>query len=358
MAIASGSDPPDGGSGVLPRPKVVRIDRPSALNIIGCDRISDPMPPPIWLVPGLRISAGAPTLFAGYGYSGKSVAIQGLCISVASGVELWGKYAVRRGRVLHLDYEQGARITLTRYQRLALSLGVRLEELEELEVGVLPSCSLDVTEDLLVRVGEGRAMVCVDSWRAAFPRCDENSSEVRKTFDRMTAASERTGCTFIVLHHSRKPQKDGGGVKFSIRGSSGFFDGCQTVYVFDGEKVGRPRVMLEKDRIGGQELPALDLAIEDAENGGLNVQAILDGPKPEETPDRRFQGILEAVLGMLDLYPQGMSGNELAERMGARKQAVLAALQSLVGSGVLCKTGEGSSTRYVKVPKVRNEVPF
>ena len=165
---------------------------PEGLNIISAEAIFEPLPPVEWLCEPLKIAAGAPTLFAGYGYSGKSIALQSLALSVASGLPLWQKWPVRRGRTLHLDYEQGRRITLERYQRMVLAEGMDPRFLESsLEVGVLPSVSL--TADLLLRLGDGRSLVLVESWRAAHPAADENSSEVRQTLDRMGVASERTG---------------------------------------------------------------------------------------------------------------------------------------------------------------------
>ena len=76
----------------------------AGFNIIGAKELLTPLPPVEWLCQSLRIAPGAPTMFAGYGYSGKSVVMQCLTLSVASGSPLWGLYATRRVKVLHLDY--------------------------------------------------------------------------------------------------------------------------------------------------------------------------------------------------------------------------------------------------------------
>ena len=250
-----------------------------------------------------------------------------------------------RGRVLHLDYEQGRRITADRYQRMAAHLGIDLASLDGwLECGVLPSVSL--TSDMLCRVGENRTLVEVDSWRAAHPSIDENSSEVRRTLDAMGMASEKTGCTFATLSHARKPSKDSeGGAKMSIRGSSGFYDGCQTVYVFDGREVSAPVVSLEKDRIGGVALEPFRLLIEDTMGGaGLSIRAeAIEQKAPDD-----FAAVSASVCKFIIDNP-GIAGVEvLAERMQKRPATVRAVVQSLEAESVVVRTkavGKGNGVR-------------
>jgi AAA domain len=332
------------------------VESPPAFHIAESEAIVTRLPPVRWLCQSIRLAAGAPTLVAGYGYSGKSVAMQSLCLAVATGRELWGRFVTRQGRVLHLDYEQGRRITFDRYQRMMVAEGIGEEEIRgTLSVGVLPSCGL--TGETLKRLGEGRSLVVVDSWRAAHPGIDENSSDVRKTLDSMTTASEVTGCLFAVLHHTRKPQKDSqGGAKMAIRGSSGFYDGCQTIYLFDGETVGRPIVTLEKDRIGGQSLEPFALTVRDTDEGGLEVRHASEEGSRKKAPAEAFSETLALLVQLVKRRP-GMSASEMAEITGKAKSHVLAAVQSLTNAGDLVKQGNGPSTRYYTKDNVPN-APF
>lgn len=315
-------------------------------NIVGADRLFAPLPPVDWLCQSLRIAPGAPTLFAGYGYSGKSVALQSLALSVASGSSLWGARACKLGKVLHLDYEQGHRITAGRYQRLAYADGIDPSRLVGwLECGILPSAQLH--RDVLSWMGEGRALVIVDSWRAAHADVDENSSDVRKTLDAMGSASEKTGCTFATLSHARKPMKDSvGGGKMSIRGSSGFFDGCQTVYLFDGTDVGAPVVSLEKDRIQGASIEPFVLAIEDTDGDlGLSVRVrSIEAPKAPDCFEETSRKILRFIIDN-----PGVAGVEvLAERLQKRPATVRAVIQSLEADGTILRIradGKGNGVR-------------
>ena len=203
-------------------------------------------------------------MFAGYGYSKKTLAAQSIEVSCAAGCSVFGVYRAETCRVLHLDYEQGRRLTFERYQRLARAAGVDGRSLgDRLRVAVFPSLYLDSlgAEDVFARVFEGYGLVVIDSLRASAPSADENSSDVRRLIDILNRASDKTGATPILLHHARKPNdQTKGGARMSIRGSSAIFDAVQSMFVFEGEK-GQPTVVHhEKERLTGVELPDFDLA--------------------------------------------------------------------------------------------------
>lgn len=240
----------------------------AAWNLLGTRELATPLPPIPWLCEPIRLAPGAVTLVAGYGYSRKTMALQSLALSVATGKSVWGLYSVRRGRVVHLDYEQGRRLTKERYQRLARGMGVELGDLGDdvIRAACMPRVYLETQEaiDSLLPVVEGAALVIVDSLRAAFPHADENSSEVRSYLDALNHLSERTGAVIIVIHHARKPSATNGGTAtHAIRGSSALFDACQSVFIFEGEKDTPTTVHHQKDRVMGSTVPEFGLTSED-----------------------------------------------------------------------------------------------
>ncbi len=234
----------------------LRGDGRAAIPVLGVSDLSEPLRPLPWLVEALGLAPGPPVIAAGYGYSRKTLAWQAAAVSVAAGASLWGVWRVRRGRALHLDYEQGRRLTQERYQRLARGLGIELADLPEdaLSVACLPAMHLDArgAELALSRACEGMALVLVDSYRAACPGTDENSSEARAPLDVLARVSERTGACIVVVHHAKKPQQNQNeSAKYSLRGSSSIFDACSGVFVFDGEKGKPTKVSHEKERNRG-----------------------------------------------------------------------------------------------------------
>jgi hypothetical protein len=266
------SSKPDGATPAPSKP-----ESRATLTIVSAAEMAKPLPPIPWLVHGLRIAPGAPTLVAGYGFSGKTVFVQSLALAVAWGRSVLG-FPARKGRVLHLDYEQGSRVTFERYQRLSHACGLDLAGLASLEASILPP-TIEVRAkavDVLSQAADGRALVIVDSWRPAHPGVDENSSEVRATLDVFGEVSERTGCAFVLIHHSRKPDKDSkGGAKMAVRGSSGFFDGSQCVITLAGEPGEPIGIESHKDRISGQPFEAFNAQILDVDGRrGLSLERV------------------------------------------------------------------------------------
>lgn len=305
-----------------------------------------PLPPVRWLCMELDIAPGAPTLIAGYGFSGKTVAVQDFALAVATGSLAWGRFLVRHGRVLHLDYEQGAYLTRARYQRLARARGIEPADIEgRLTVAPLPSLYLDGdARGDLERICDGFDLVIVDSFRAACPRTEENSSEARIPLDRTGRISEATGATFLWLHHARKPsQERTGGARASIRGSGALFDAAASVLVFCGEKGEPVTVEHEKARITGRTHPDFRLHIEDVEidgspTAGLRLTAT-EGPGEATEGSARFAALKTRVLELA--RQEGTLGgvNAIRERLGARKEAVSAAVTELEAAGLLKRGG-------------------
>jgi len=228
---------------------------------------------------GLVAGGGAPHLGAGFGFSGKTLAFQSLALSLAAGRPVWGAYRGRSARVLHVDMEQGDRLTRRRYQRLAAAMGIELGSLgDALSLAVMPPISL--TRDHFAAWREimtGRDLVIVDSLRAATAGIDENSSEIRGCLDMLGEASEATQCRPALIHHSRKPNKDDPGGRYAIRGSGSIYDACDCVYLFSAAKGEPVSVEQAKARTQGDSIPDFALVISDVEidgdpRGGLRVQ--------------------------------------------------------------------------------------
>src|SRR5690349_18967599 len=85
--------------------------RKSTWDVLDVAGIFAPLEPVNYLIEPLDLCPGAPALVAGYGFSGKTVALQSAAVSIASGQLVWGTFKARRGRALHIDYEQGSRLT-------------------------------------------------------------------------------------------------------------------------------------------------------------------------------------------------------------------------------------------------------
>jgi hypothetical protein len=170
--------------------------------------------------------------------------------------------------VLHVDLEQGDRLTRRRYQKLARAMGIDLASLgDELAVAAMPQLALSMSDEATWRgLMTGRDLVIIDSLRAATPGADENASDIRAALDRLGTLSDVTGCRPLVIHHARKPSDEAGG-RYAIRGSSAIYDACDSVYLFSAAK-GEP-VLVEhaKARSHGELVENFAFSIEDVAEG-------------------------------------------------------------------------------------------
>lgn len=343
-----------------PKPSELRLD------LAEVDALFAPLPPVEWLVQRLDICPGAPVLFAGYGFSGKTVAAQSMAVTIAGGGRVWSDFTIgKRGRVVHVDYEQGLRLTAERYQRLARAAGLEPEDLRgRLGVAPLPSLYLSSPQalDAYTRAAEGAALLIVDSLRACAPDVDENSSEVRRLLDLLTRVSEATGVVPLVIHHARKPRDDdGGGAKMAIRGSGAIFDACGSVLVFSAVKGEPTLVAHEKARTSGVTHEDFSLAVEDVENdgnprAGLRVRSVGVAPpevrKATREREKRSE-VHERIVAFVAANP-GCSGHAVrgAGIEGAKSaNTVIDVLHFLEVQGRLRRSkGRGNADMWHVVP--------
>lgn len=315
--------------------------------------------PVSWICEGLKLAAGAVTLVGGYGFSGKSLALQSMALSVAAGRPVWGVYRTSPGEVVHLDYEQGRRLTTERYQKIAHAMGVSLRDLP-LTVCPIPKVYLEGVgmEHTLSTLVEGKKLCIVDSFRAAFPGTDENDSKARRHLDMLTHISERTGCMFIVILHAKKPsdgpQRE---AKYSLRGSSAIFDAAQTVFVFSGEKNKPTRVAHEKCRMTGTMMKSFGLSFDDTDQSqGIRVTHL----EPEQllvmqfaADTKKLAAIRTDVVAALSSSPSGLHSRELAGLVRRSTSTTIMAANILVEEGVLTRaktdrTGNGFVFRLAR----------
>lgn len=338
-----------------PSPGVVAAVTSTGTHLLDVSEIFAPLPPVKWLCQALDMAPGAPFMVAGYGFSGKTVAVQDLALAVATGSSAWGAFPVRAGRVLHIDFEQGAYLTRMRYQRLARARGIDPADLSgRLSLWSFPSWYLDGDpHNELDRLCEGVDLLIVDSFRAACPVTDENASEARVPLDRLNRISDATGMTAVVIHHARKPPREAsrggagqGGARMSVRGSGALYDASGSMLVFGAEKGEPVDVVHEKARITGRMHKDFRLWIEDVQVGGDPTAGLrvsrLDASTTEgqEAPADRFSELQGRVLALARDEGTIEGGvNVLRARLDARKEDVSAAVAELVRTGALTRGG-------------------
>jgi hypothetical protein len=357
----------------------------SGVAIIDGPGLAKPLPELEYLLREIGMPAGgsAPDLVAGYGYSGKTLALQSMALSLAAGVKVWGAYDVRDPRrVVHVDLEQGGRLTTRRYQRLARAMGVDLASLgHALAVAIMPA-GLTLTgacRDRWRSILEGRDLAIVDSLRAATGGQDENSSDIRAGLDMLGSLSNETGCRVVVIHHARKPTEDGAGGRYAIRGSGAIYEGVDGAYIFGANKGEPVSVEHVKARSHGELVDDFALVISDVEldgnpkaglsvsvrGGELITELRRDAKAATKTQARKAEHVTAAarVAEYLAAHPGGGTRDirsALRRAMGAcPAELAIDAVALLVEAGAIVApdVGRGQARPHWLVgPKVPTDV--
>lgn len=311
----------------------------------GGAEIFDPVPPVDYLLAQLDLCAGAPAVLAGAAFAGKTLIAQALALSIVSGRAAWGTFPVRRGRVVHLDYEQGARLTRERYQRLARAMGLTRKDVGGLMVRCHPPAKIDGknAEDSMLRAADGTSLIVIDSFRAAAPTVDENSSSAREPLDMLARVSEQTTCAFLVVHHAKKPSKEGGNSpSSSIRGSSALVDAAGSVLVAQAQRPGLVQLTHVKARTSGRPHRPFPLRIDDVaedfdERWGLMVALDDDEESRDDEGD-------DLVFEFIGANPGANTREIRAGVEGMANAQIDAAVRNLVLTGrIERRTGKRGS---------------
>lgn len=293
-------------------------------------------PPPIaWVCRGLALAPGAPVLLTGYGGTGKTTFAQSLALSVASGEPFLSQYAVQRGAVTHLDYEQGRDLTRRRYQQLGVG-ELPYDAQRRLRFRAMPPLKLtdDGAYDALVAIARDQTLVLIDSYVAASALDDENGADARRPLDVLTRVSEATGAAVLVIHHSKKDRANG---RTSARGSSAITDATSAHWTFerdDSAPLGSPATLhAQKVRhfLDPRETGTLD---------GTAIGLDVDG-RPRVIGDagaiaeRAALTLAERVVEHLALHGAVASATALRRELKCNKEELLACLGTLEAQGVI-----------------------
>lgn len=280
--------------------------------------------PPGYLLEGL-IPEGKVVTFFAEGGSVKTWSALALAIAVASGEPWLGKYGVRKGRVLFLDYEDGP-FEMNRRVRM-LTHGKDVPDLGYLYGG--PQISrIEFWKALAEKVeSEGITLIVVDSLGAGMPGdADENTTafaEGMKIAGRFT----ETGCTVLFVHHANKT----GG----MRGTSAARDQSDVVFKFEpvSETDAVKRMRMICDKPGPQKRPApVNVQLSDA---GLTTFE-------DEANDlgRNATGARDAKAAvLLAIASESMVPAKIARVTGLTGYAVRQAIRELGEEGSIVSLG-------------------
>lgn len=181
-----------------------------ASKILRPEDFAKSMGPVPWVCQRLRLTPGPVTMVAGEPGSGKTYGLQAALLAYATGRPVFGEFPVAKGggRAIHFDYEQGERLTHSRYREIAAGMGLDWREIanDRLTVAVMPNLYMTGLEDVdaWCRALDGYGMATIDSYRRCCRVENENDPKSAVPLEAFWRVSEKTGCVVSMTHHFNK----------------------------------------------------------------------------------------------------------------------------------------------------------
>jgi hypothetical protein len=307
------------------------------------EEIWEPLPPVEYAIGGL-VPRTSLVLTVAYGSSLKTWMMTDLVVAKALGEAWLGKFPCEPGAVLFFDWESGDHELRRRLQRVSAARG---------HVGPVAGVSMVTMPDLFFNSGafeeqvtelaRPRAVVVFDSLAAGTVDVDENDARFAQGLQTLKRIATKTGCTFIVLHHSRKqpPQGKDADARESPRGTGAIFAACDVVLHLTRAEEGAMLVTQTKAR-AGKAIEPFTVRVEDVGPDATRVFAG-DAPVPGDddafAPGDALQRAKATILRVLGRDHDVTSMSELARRVSGRKQTVKDALEELTARSIVTHHG-------------------
>jgi replicative DNA helicase len=330
-------------------------DRPGRdIEIISAEEIFAELAPPSYVAEGI-LRRGSLTLIGGYGSSGKTWLAVALLVAVATGSKWLGRFQCHQGPARFFDYESDTYEMKRRIQRVAHGMGIR-DAVKALDLVSLPRLYITQSdsEARFTELAKGRAIVIIDSLRAASVGLDENDSRIREGLDRLRAVANRTQCAIVVVVHAKKTSGAAGEIdnRETLRGSSAIFDAADLVLTV-GYKKKKPLLVQQAKARHGVPVQPFGVELRDTPLGkGILVEAC-DLPD-ESSPGAELEehtDLCRKIMHHVRTQP-GLSGRELRGLIRVRVTYIDGACETLIRAGQLearDRKGKGGGFSYFPV---------
>lgn len=293
-----------------------------------------------WLIDGI-IQPKKIGILAGSAGTMKSwtALVMGFC--VALGVPFVNNFPTKQGGVLFIDRENSKNQLKERCKLISKGLNLSSQKmpfyfLSEQSIKLDNPAEAYKLENYIKQ--NNILLVIVDTYRRAISYEENDAGEVSKFFvDLIKPICEKTGVSFIFIHHHKKGKSDGNDTDL-IRGSSDFvnFVDCVLQVSRNGDII----TLKQTKNRGAKELEPFTLHVETDEDSYFKF--VYDG---EYKPLDKIHKVVEAILIWLVKdkieYFETKEAFEIAKSQGFKKTNFYSALQELVNRGELEKKDHG-----------------
>jgi len=144
---------------------------------------------------------------------GKSWAVYGLGLSIATGRPWLGRFGTFRGRVLIIDNELHKGTLTSRISTVATEMGIpRGEYTENLDVVSLRGRLMDIESigPLISKIEQDHySLIVVDAWYRMFPPgiSENDNAAMAQLYNLIDKYAESTGAAWLLIHHASKGEQ-------------------------------------------------------------------------------------------------------------------------------------------------------
>jgi len=283
------------------------------------DLLAEPDDLVSWIVHGL-LPAGGMSVFGGKPKGGKSTTARAIALRVCRGEPVLGR-TTTKGPVIYLGLEDPRRVTKGHLR----TLGARADDDLYVFTGSRPAEALDWLENVLSQVDP--VLVVVDTLQHMLGVSDLNDyARVVAALGPVLALVRSRRAHIMLVHHAGKGDRAGFD---TILGSTAIV-GTVDVALLLRRRDDNTRTLTTLQRTG-EDLPESVLTLDAQQEPQIGgTRAAYDAKQSEEK-----------VVAWLNRQSEPVTRDAVKEAVEGRAEVVLRALQRLVESGEVIRTGEG-----------------
>lgn len=286
---------------------------------------------------------------------GKSWVVLELAYALSTGQPFLGRFAIKQPRrVLYVQEEDSLQRVLRRLKKIIKGDPLRDDPSDDFwRWSIRQGFKLDnpVWIEMLRQEIESFSaeVVILDVFNRLHGAKENDQQEMTAILNTLISLSTRYGCSFIVVHHNRKPQQgDDARANQMIRGS-GVLAGWAECSLYLKRSKDKDTIIVTPESKDSPEIDDFTVSLTDTDNGGICLQI---GDAPEKTTlSKADQEVVEAVQ---TLTHRGIAATamEVGKLLGKDRSTVQARLKRLTTAGYLTATPISDSANPTIIYKV------
>ncbi len=295
---------------------------------------------PDWLVDQL-FTVGSSGWVAAEPKVGKSWVVLELAYALSTGMPFLGRFAVKQPRrVLYVQEEDSLQRVLRRLKKIIKGDPARRAPSDDYwRWSIRSGFKLDspVWMEMLRQEIESFSaeVIILDVFNRLHGAKENDQQEMTAILNALIVLATRYGCSFIIVHHNRKPQQgDDARANQMIRGS-GVLAGWAECSLYLKRSKDKDTIIVTPESKDTPELDDFTIALTDTENGGICLE-IGEAPT-KSTLSRADEEVTDAVQSLND-RGIGATAMEVGKLLGKDRSTVQARLKRLATAGYLTAT--------------------